>query len=85
MLVATNYGARGVDIVDLSTTIGHRFVDNVDKLVLGASVDNVDNLFLSCPTCPQKTKDFWEKEKGRAKKHPICGQVGQCGQCLLSR
>ena len=85
MLVATNYGAQGVDNVDLSTDVGLVLVDNVDNLVLGGTVDNVDNLFLSCPTCPQKTKDFWEKEKGRAKKQVICGQVGQCGQCLLSR
>lgn len=80
MLVATNYVAKGVDNVDLSTSIGHYLLE------LGAKVvDNVDNLFLSCPTCPQKTKDFWEKEKGRAKKHPICGQCGQCGQGVLSR
>lgn len=60
MLVATNYVAKGVDNVDLSTSIGHYLLE------LGARVvDNVDNLFLSCPHCPQKTKDFWEKEKGR--------------------
>lgn len=63
MLVATNYVVKGVDNVDLSTSIGHYLLE------LGAKVvDNVDNLFLSCPTCPQKTKDFREKEKGRAKK-----------------
>jgi len=88
MLVATNYWAQGVDNVDLSTAIGRTLVDNVDNLFLGGTVDNVDNvdnLFLNCPTCPQKTKDFWEKEKGRVKKQVICGQVGQCGQWVLSR
>ena len=75
MLVATNLGVRGVDNVDLSTSVGHRFVDNVDNLLLGASVDNVDNLFLSCPTCPQR-KEFFGERKRQGEKAPICGQFG---------
>jgi hypothetical protein len=67
MLVATNYGARGVDNVDLSTGVALVLVDNVDNLLLGGLVDNVDNLFLSCPTCPQIQGIFWGKEKAGAK------------------
>jgi hypothetical protein len=63
MLVATNYGARGVGHVDLSTGVALVLVDNVDNLVLGGLVDNVDNLFLSCPTCPQRKEFFGERKR----------------------
>jgi hypothetical protein len=39
-------------------------VDNVDNRFLvdtptGRSVDNVDNVFLGCPTCPQVMHRLW--------------------------
>jgi hypothetical protein len=37
------------------------------RLMGAMLVDNVDNLFLSCPTCPQIQGIFWGKEKAGAK------------------
>jgi hypothetical protein len=37
------------------------------RLMGAMLVDNVDNMFLSCPTCPQIQGIFWGKEKAGAK------------------